>query len=211
MLKIPSFSLKRKVLFCMANKLIYTIWALSITAGFLSLIHYALASGKVGYGTIWPNTTSIELDKKAPTLIMFFHPQCSCSKASVSGLIDIVRNAKNKINVIVVLYKPEEKLDTWITQSDIWKRLVENKIKVIIDTNGVESKKFNSATSGQTYLYETNGFAVFSGGVTPARGHEGDSRGKMAILNYVNNHTVITKITAVFGCSLTNPERKSYE
>jgi hypothetical protein len=74
-----------------------------------------------------------------------------------------------------------------------------------IDEGGAEARRFGAATSGQALLYDAAGRLVFSGGITPARGHSGDSAGRDAIIRWVERGTAPQKSAFVFGCSLHDP------
>jgi len=51
-------------------------------------------------------------------------------------------------------------------------------------------------------LYDPEGQLAFAGGLTPDRGHLGDSPGRQRILSLVKTGTADAKQSLVFGCSL---------
>ena len=53
------------------------------------------------------------------------------------------------------------------------------------DEDGDEARRFGAATSGHVMLYDAAGRLHFSGGITPARGHEGDSLGRDAVIDLI--------------------------
>lgn len=74
----------------------------------------------------------------------------------------------------------------------------------IVDDD-VETARFGALTSGQVLLYDAVGDLIFRGGITSARGHEGESVGNRAVLSVAlgESHSDETPQTsAVFGCAL---------
>jgi len=50
-------------------------------------------------------------------------------------------------------------------------------------------------------LYDISGRLVFDGGITSARGHQGDNAGRSAISALLTGqHDVVVRATPVFGC-----------
>ena len=75
-------------------------------------------------------------------------------------------------------------------------------VELRVDLGGKEATLFNAKTSGQVFLYDASGALRFDGGITPARGHEGDSDGKAAVLAVLAGGGPERTSTAVFGCEL---------
>ena len=69
----------------------------------------------------------------------------------------------------------------------------------ISPTNSV---KVYALTSGSCFLYDAHGKLLFSGGITSARGHEGDNAGRDAIVKLVHGRPAPQQQTDVFGCAL---------
>ena len=61
---------------------------------------------------------------------------------------------------------------------------------------------FHAETSGQTALYDATGNLLFSGGITSARGHEGDNDGRAAVVSLLTSDGAEERETPVFGCPL---------
>jgi hypothetical protein len=70
------------------------------------------------------------------------------------------------------------------------------------DIDGREARHFQAFTSGQTLLYSSEGELLFSGGITIARGHEGDNSGRLAIESLLANSAAEVRQTPVFGCPI---------
>jgi hypothetical protein len=102
----------------------------------------------------------------------------------------------------IVIYKPSTMASGW-EQTDLWNTAATIAgAHVISDLDGVEAGRFHAATSGQTVLYDAEGKLQFSGGITGARGHEGDNAGETAIEELVNAVNSECRQTPVFGCPI---------
>ena len=75
-------------------------------------------------------------------------------------------------------------------------------VVVRFDPAGREARRFAATTSGAALLFDPEGRLRFRGGLTSARGHEGDNAGKSAVLSYVLAGRDDVVRTPVFGCPL---------
>ena len=75
-------------------------------------------------------------------------------------------------------------------------------VRVVRDEHGDEAARFGAETSGVALLYDARQRLQFHGGLTSARGHEGDNAGRAAVLSLVNATGDAPGQTPVFGCSL---------
>ncbi len=120
----------------------------------------------------------VELSRQGDTLVMFAHPQCPCTRASLAELERIISKSQGTVTPWIVFYKPSHTDDGW-ERTDLWRTAAAIPgAHVISDPDGAEARHFHVATSGQTLLYDAEGRLLFSGGITAARGHEGDNLGK---------------------------------
>ncbi len=140
-------------------------------------------------------------------LVMFAHPQCVCTKASLSELQWLVSKCSpDSVQVTVFFVKPEGASDEWI-KSDTWQKASElPNVQVMIDESATLAKRLGAITSGQTFLINATGKILFSGGITIGRGVTGDNAGRRAILSFVM-HTPSgdhfpQSTSDVFGCTL---------
>ncbi len=183
-------------------------WVLLLGLGFWTLLRYTYTKGTPSQSlSNWPLGTKIFRNPSRATLILFAHPSCPCSKASVGELERLMPNTKEKIDAYVVFFKPNNQTNEWV-MGDLWKssQAIPG-VKTLIDSQGTEMIRFGAVTSGQTFLYDENGKMVFQGGITPGRGHRGDGDGRRSILSFVETGTTKILMAPVFGCSLINPEK----
>lgn len=184
------------------------IWVIAVYFGFSNLLIYSITPGESAPESLpWPADSKLERASDQATLVAFLHPKCPCSAATVGEIERLMTALRGRAKVLAVLFWPKNKPVQWV-KARLWERLVDIPgIIPTLDRDGEEAKNFHAKTSGQILLYDPKGKLVFAGGITPARGHSGDSSGREAILNYMSTGSVIKKNSPVFGCSLRNPER----
>jgi hypothetical protein len=184
------------------------LWLLAVGAGMAGLWIYAQAPGAAGSAPrAWPDGSSLRPEPDRATLVMLVHPHCPCTRASVHELDRLMARTQGRLAAHVLFILPQGVGDDW-TQTDLWRSAAAIPgVDVAIDPDGRDSALFGALTSGQTLLYDTSGRLLFAGGITPARGHEGDNPGADAIASLLGGGSPGRGHAPVFGCSLKNPER----
>jgi len=152
----------------------------------------------------WPANELVSLPSNKPVLVMFAHPQCPCTKASLGELESLVAKGKDRFDAAVVFYQPPGASLEWSNTVLIGTARAIPGVRVIFDRGATAAKQFGAETSGHTVLYASDGRLLFSGGITASRGHLGDNAGFDAILKLVKDDVIKSKVrsTPVFGCSL---------
>ena len=153
----------------------------------------------------WPEASRLVRTADQPTLVMVVHPRCDCSRASIAELAELMARAKVRPRAYVAILKPEGLSEDWDVTGIRHAAMRIPGVKVIRDEGGVEARSFGAQTSGQTYLYDSGGRLMFSGGITAARGHAGESVGRTAILSLLDHTPTTVPTSSVFGCSLSSP------
>lgn len=150
----------------------------------------------------WPRASHLELARDRPTLVVFAHPKCSCTRATLTELAHVVGRVREQASVYVVFARPSGVDDAWM-RSDLWARAERIPgVTVVADTEDGEAKLFGVKTSGTTLLFDATGAVRFSGGITVARGHEGPSAGQDRLLAAILGNGVDARDSSVFGCGL---------
>jgi len=151
--------------------------------------------------TAFPHDSAIPLAADKPTLLLFAHPYCPCTRASLHDLDELLANIQNKVSVIMIFTIPDGITPGW-KDGYLWKTAATMPgLRVMTDRGGQEARRFGVKGSGHTLLYSPSGKLLFSGGITESRGHEGDNPGSTAIASLVlHGHSSVTH-TPVFGCS----------
>ena len=183
-------------------------WLSAALTGMLLLGAYSQRPGAIGNTPEeLPATEAISADSARMQLVMFVHPQCACSRASLGELATLLRRTHDKIHAEVLFIAPEGQSSDWV-QSDLWRQAEQiPDVSVRIDADGAQAARFGAETSGTTLVYDREQHLVFKGGITAARGHFGDNVGRLAIEQWTEGSSATTS-TPVFGCPLTESERK---
>src|SRR4051812_2861515 len=150
----------------------------------------------------WPTTTTLARTSDAATLVFLAHPQCTCTRASLDELAEILARARTTPRTYVLFLKPSGVTDAW-EQTELWRRAaLLPGASIVRDDDGAEARRFGVETSGQTLLYDRSGALVFSGGITGSRGHAGENAGELALISLLTNGRSDRHATSVFGCPL---------
>ena len=152
---------------------------------------------------LFPPGSAVQLASDKLTLVLFAHPRCPCTQASLHELDGILAETQNRtVSVTVVFTIPDGVPDGW-EQGDLWNSATTIPgLRVIRDQGGQEAHRFDVAGSGHVLLYAPSGKLLFSGGITGSRGHEGDNEGHSAVVSFILNGHAPVSDTPVFGCSL---------
>lgn len=181
-------------------------WLGSVVVGLAMMAAFANRPGPTALAPArWPAQSRITPDTVRPTLVMFAHPQCDCTRASLAELAELMARSRRRANAVVVFIQPREAESDW-EASSTWRDATRiPSVTAIRDDDAVESKRFGAETSGQTVLYDKDGNLLFSGGMTGARGHVGDNAGFESLLALLGGGGQPQATAAVFGCGLFAP------
>lgn len=191
---------------------LFLLWLLSIGAGFVVILNYQNASGRIGITPQHsPSGTQIMFDPDRDTLVMFAHPQCPCTRASLEELNRLLARSQGRVTAQVLFFKPGKFPDHW-TQTDLWRSAAAIPgVRVYEDLDGAQARLFGAETSGYVLLYDAHGQLRFKGGITGSRGHVGDNAGEDAIISLLAGQEANSKQTQVYGCSLLGKPEASLE
>src|SRR5689334_21150915 len=159
------------------------VWLAAASAGLGLVTAYANHPGDDARAPErWPADSRLARDTTRANLVMLVHPGCPCSRASLEELDRVLARLPGRLAAHVVFLKPSGLPDGW-EQTDLWRRAASIPgVRVWRDDDGVEATRFGAATSGQVIIYDAGGALIFSGGITPSRGHEGDNAGRDAVI-----------------------------
>jgi len=179
------------------------LWLGGIISGTVAMLAYSIAPGRAGSPpAAWPVASRLSLAAGRPTLVLFVHPRCPCSRASLGELAVLMAHCQTQLTAHVLFLQPEGTTESWAT-TDLWRAAcIIPGVTVHGDAAGVEARRFHSETSGHTVLYDRDGRLVFQGGITVSRGHSGDNPGRGTVENWLAERRPAQINTPVFGCSL---------
>jgi hypothetical protein len=179
------------------------LWGLLLIVGFLFLAQEEFTPVKSSLPvTLFPRSSAVRLASDKLTLVLFAHPHCPCTRASLHELDGLLAETQNRVSVTVVFTIPDGVPAHW-EEGDLWNSAKSIPgLHVIRDQGGGEAHRFDVKGSGHVLLYAPSGKLLFSGGITATRGHEGDNLGRSAIVSFIlDGHSPVSH-TPVFGCSL---------
>jgi len=179
------------------------VWGLAITAGCLFSFRFENTPGAMeAAGDAWPSETACRLSADHPTLLMFVHPQCPCSRASLDELAALMAHCQERVAAEVVFFVPPGAPANW-ARTDLWESAARIPgVVVRADRGGAEQRRFGARVSGEVFLYQTAGTLAFHGGMTAGRGHAGDNPGRSALEALLLDDRLPIRTTPVFGCAL---------
>jgi hypothetical protein len=181
------------------------LWLVSVGAGLGWLWSYSATAGTPAQApSEWPVQTRIARDRGTWTLLLFAHPHCPCTRASLGELaVLLAQTAAAPVRPMVVLAAAEG-LQASSGDADLRTSAAQIPgVRIVDDEGGAEARRFGASTSGQTLVYDPSGRLAFDGGITGARGHAGDNAGRDAVTRLLQGgRPAGNRHSPVFGCSI---------
>jgi hypothetical protein len=186
------------------NPAIPLLWLAVAMWGSLALVADSNRPGPAGSPPAqWPPASKLPSPSEKPTLIMFVHPNCACSKASLGELSLLMTRCQGRVDTHVLFLWPAGQPANQVP-SDLWRQASAIPgVRVALDENGREARLFRTETSGAVVLYGAEGRLQFQGGMTLSRGHLGDNPGCAALQSLIYRQPSRVTQTPVFGCRLS--------
>lgn len=181
-------------------------WLLAVAVGFTFIMRYESAQGASGKAPgEWPQESKIVRQQNRPSLIMFAHPKCPCTRASVEELNRLLAQTSQVVSPQVWFFKPLVSTTDWM-QTELSQMAASIPgVEVHEDIEGVEGRRFGAQTSGYVLLYDKDGRLVFQGGITGGRGHIGNNEAEQALLSILDKGGASMTQWPVYGCSVITP------
>jgi hypothetical protein len=154
---VPESWERRMSAFARGNGATSAVWlllALAATAsaafGFDLLLRYeGTAGAEASAPEMWPRASEIALDPSRANLVLLVHPECPCSRPSVSELAKLMARAGSHI-VAHVLFVMPPGLSADPVASGMWDTASHiPKTTPLIDPHGTEARRLGALTSGQ--------------------------------------------------------------
>jgi hypothetical protein len=151
------FTSRWKVVACL-------LWVAVVVTGFAAMEHYAITPGVTSESPLqWPSESAIAQDAQLPTMLMFAHPRCPCTRSSLEELNRTIASCPGKMKTTIVFTIPEDGGVEW-TESDLVRAARESpNLAVALDRGGKEAVRFGMYTSGNVLLYTPEGALLYNG------------------------------------------------
>jgi hypothetical protein len=184
------------------------VWSICVFLGLLVMLNFELTPAAIpALPPIWPLSSQIHRDADLPTLLLFLHPRCPCSRATLSELEKLLATCPDQCSVRAIFVRPPGTIADWELTGLYRAAASIPGMSVCSDENGAEAARFGATTSGLALLYAPDGQLLFKGGLTASRGHEGDNPGRSALHQLLTGNEPYCRASTVFGCPLSNPHQ----
>src|SRR5215210_4678983 len=143
------------------------LWLGAVAAGFAAWEAYDATPGD------GPRDARTETDRPATgrgELVMFAHPRCPCTRASLAELGELLSHNSVGAEVRILFVRPEGVADGW-ERGELWATAADIPgVRVECDPGGAEAARAGATASGHVVVYDRDGRVAFRGGITKARG-----------------------------------------
>src|SRR4029079_6256865 len=101
----------------------------------------------------WPTASALVPAQEGHTLVVFAHPRCPCTRATMSELARLLARVSVP-RVYVAFLAPRDAGPDWI-RSDLWRSATHVPgVQAVADLDVQEAARFGARTSGATVLYD---------------------------------------------------------
>lgn len=155
----------------------------------------------------WPADSTIERVAARPMLLVFLHPLCPCSRATISQLERLVVTTPpaELPTIHIVASAPADAGERWWASPLVIRACQLPNSSLVRDVDGQEAARFGARLSGTTVLFDRTGAMSYAGGVTISRGHDGESAGLAAVARLLRDPAAHAVAVPPFGCELVLP------
>src|SRR2546421_7651309 len=85
------------------------VWTCLAAIGLGAMLDFELTPAPLtAPRTIWPAQSTLIRDARRPTLLMFLHPHCPCSRASLAELSVLASECRDRAAFQVVVVRPAD-------------------------------------------------------------------------------------------------------
>ncbi|EAQ79967.1 hypothetical protein [Blastopirellula marina] len=189
-------------------------WGVALCAVWWSMTAYSYQIDGTALPIVaWPSDANLSIAADRPTVLLFLHPRCPCSAASLTELEQAILEtpAARKPRVLVIAAVPTQYDAQWTETRNVVRGEQLPHASVVIDAGGLESHKFGVVSSGHVMAFAPSGELLFSGGVTQSRGHAGNNTGRASLIRALTGVAFSTAEIPVFGCRLCLPDPSSLD
>ncbi len=196
------------------SRFLFPTWLGLVGAGFFGVWRYESVPGAAAPKAAAPEAVAsaarpttgrrpsdgvFRLDPVRPTIVVFAHPDCPCTRATLDGLTQAMERKPGRARVVVAIVG--ETRGPGVSANERAARRIPGAV-VTSDPQGAEARRRGAATSGQTFVFAPDGTSLFQGGLTAVRGHYGPSAGLDAVAAILRGVRPPSPSAPVFGCSL---------
>lgn len=135
-------------------------------------------------------------------LLLFYHPQCPCTVATVEGFVQLLGSLDPAVGVTAYAYLPSQFSEDWIESTSTRMLREVPGLEIQRDPNGELAKQHGVMTSGHVVFVNADGQVEFQGGITSARSHFGPALPRQALRQVLSGEEPTASQWPTFGCPL---------
>jgi hypothetical protein len=186
------------------------VWLAAVAAGWRQLTAYSFETDGVAPQSpaTWPPDSKLPYEAGRGALLVFLHPKCPCSRATLTELERMLVGpsgpAHPEVRVVVAATTPSSPGADWIITPLIERGQRLPEAELFIDRGGIEAARFGAVSSGTVLYFDATGRRRYVGGVTLARGHEGENLGGAALARLIAGDGRPAGPVPAFGCRLVS-------
>ena len=173
-------------------------WLAAVAGGFAFLLRYkstpAAQSGAAP--AQWPAGSRVPRSDRRSTLLLFAHPRCICTRASLAELARMMARFHDRVEAKVLFWMPAD------APPDCPLRARAAGCQRALDVELRRRFGFREGRCSSERQAPGRVVLLFQGGITQSRGHEGDSFGQERIASLLTTGAADRADAPVFGCAL---------
>jgi hypothetical protein len=135
-------------------------------------------------------------------VVVFAHPFCPCTRATLQELDESLTRLPSTTAVTVVFVTAGLPAAAVADSDTIRLARQIPRVAVRLDDTGELVRQFGASISGEVFAFNSHGRRIYRGGLTPARGHQGDAAGQEQFEQLVNQNSDTACEAPVYGCPL---------
>lgn len=182
-------------------------WAIGLALLWGLLLQHTYRPSATLQPTIdWPADSRLSAPAMVPRVVVFAHPFCPCTSATLHELDRLVFRIPEETSVTVVFNTCG--LETAAVEASPTVKLarkIEN-VATVFDPDGRETRAYGASISGEVFAFDRSAKRIFHGGITVGRGHEGGSIGAKRLFQLLNGKKSDSYSGPVYGCALPVPK-----
>ena len=134
---------------------------------------------------------------------MFVHPKCPCTRTTIDVLEELVAtHDTSDLTIDAYFYRPFDAPDDFVATETFRRTARIPGVRVHTDINGVMAARADAKTSGAVHFYDSDARLRFQGGLTPSRGHAGESAALFNLRALIRGDAPPPFTSPVFGCAI---------
>src|SRR5262249_38102015 len=134
------------------------VWGVALVIGLALLWRYESEPAPTRPGPkFWPDKSLARRGLARPTFILFAHPHRPCTQASIAELERLMAESREAAAVQVWFVGPRERSSGWEDAPLVDRTTAIPGVQVFWDSNRDEARRFGATTSGEIFMYGTDG------------------------------------------------------